>query len=620
MAAPTFKQWLAAANGQRDLAAQLRGMSDSEQHVVYKAVIANDLSKDPNAHPGDPGLAGAVQGNASNNLLDYTQKAIQDYQKAKSNPNPATVPDAIAPTPEGKQNIADAEAAVKAAPAGAQKSAAQQKTDQLISTKGLGSYYPWMTASSKDGQNNPIDLNSGTASAPELSDDYQTKFRLAWNAQHPDNQFSDNASFMQSSDVVEGRATAQAAFEAALNVGSSSQTTYTYTHAALPGGHPGDYTYTPGSTGTAQVDTGAANAAKDGQNGGVPGLDKYMGKILSAASDSSVPWQVLWGVLRARLASSPSTTSGSGLFNLDATTAGAADTPESQIDYLARQLKAGYDQTNDWAFAALYTDNPASAMQLFQTGHSAPGRAQQDGIYVGAVFGGAPSAGGLSPGTVSLFKLGFGQQGQDAGHARLDLIQQQTGGSGSTQGGPGSGAGPTINLPDMDMLTQLAATTIQQYLFRAPRPGEAEAMAAGMRDASIAAQKVPPSNLALTPQQVLAGATGPAPGQQATAPVIDPQAAMTREVLGGSDAASLYAGAPGGGVGQDATAAHDYASKFQNVQTNMVGDTSDHAALREGMQQGNTDHFSGYLFGNSNDSTTFRQKLYQLASAIGGPS
>lgn len=593
----TFQQWLQATKG-TDLEAALKGMSPSEQQAIYKTVMANDLAKPEhsNAGPGMPADSNSLQTSA-NILLDYTDRAIREYKAFQKKPTALGVPNAVAPTAAGKQAIASAQASKNAAPA-SQKQSGQAAVDNFLSGAGSGGWYPWMDSAAVDSNGHPLGLYGPDASSKTLSQDQQTQFREAWNAAHPDAQWADNASFMQSRTVVEGRSEAQAAFAAAFQTGNSETATYRYQQRVPANAHPGDIDR---GTGTVTVEGGFAQQAGDALKGGVPALDKYMGNIVGAAQAAGVPWQVLWGVLRARLNSTPNQGSGIGLFNLDASTAGSASSPEDQIEYLAHQIKAGYNETGDWAFAALYTDSPQSALELFQTGHSSQGRTVQDGQYVGSVFGGSTAAGGQGTNSISLYQIGFGQSGQDASHTRTDLIQQQAGGSGV------SGSGPTINLPDMNALTQQATQLIQQYLFRAPNPGEAEAMAASMRDSIVGAQQQVATG-GLTPEQQIKEGMTPT-GKLQDNP--DTVADMTAQIQQGQDYRSLYAHK--GGLTEA-----DYAGQYKNVEQQMTGSNTDTNALREGMQGGNVDAFSGYLFGNSNSQTSFRQRLYQIAQGVAG--
>lgn len=582
MAKYSFDQWKKDLAG-TDIEARLKGMSDSEQRAVFKLVE----TKSPDQALANPRTSSTLK---RQYILTTTNQSIDTWKQFQNNPTPHGVPDAVASTASGKQAVAQAQAAKNAAPS-AQKSQGQQGLDNFLNGAGSGGWYPWMDSAAVDSAGHPLGIYGPDASSKVLSPDQQRQFMEAWNAQHPDNTWTDPAAFMQNRVIVEGRAEAQAAFAAAFKTGNAETATYQY---KMQGNQGTGYQ-------NVTVDGNFAHQASDALHGGVPALDKYMGNIIGAAQSAGVPWQILWGVLRARLNSTPNQSSGAGLFNLDPATAGLAASPEDQIEYLARQIKTGYDQTGDWAFAALYTDNPASALQLFQTGHSAPGRVMQDGQYVGSVFGGSTAAGGQGTNAVSLYQLGFGQSGQDASHTRTDLIQQQAGGSGAT------GTGPTINLPDMNALTQQATQLIQQYLFRAPQPGEAEAMAASMRDSIVGAQQQVATG-GLTPEQQIKEGMTPAGKIQANP---DPVADMTAQIQQGQDYQSLYAHK--GGLTEA-----DYAGQFKNVEQQMTGQASDTNALREGMQGGNVDAFSGYLFGNSNAQTSFRQRLYQIAQGVAG--
>lgn len=586
-AAPAFAKWKSTL-GDSTWGVKLKGLSPSEQQSVYKIFVA-EFSK------------------SNGDLPQSSAAAVMQFEAFKKNPTPASVPDAIASTPAGKTAIASATSQANAAAGTTAAPKANSFLAGLNDSGGLGNWFPWMDASAvrSDGQGE-IDLFGPDANSKQLSDAQITQFRNAWNQANPSRTYADNQHFMSDQNVVQGSGPAQAAFEAAFNTGPSAQANYTL--QVGQGRSKLEDVNVQGGFGTRQVSTqaawvAAANNANGQTGGGTPALGKYMGEILADAQDNRVPWQVLWGVLRARLSAMPNQSTGTGLFNLDPSTAGSITDPLTQISYLAKQLKAGFDQTGDWAFAALYTDNPQSALQLYHTGHSNPGRALKDGQYVASVLGGPASAGGAGTNSVSVFQLGFGQEGQDANYLRPELIQNQAGGTGS------NGTSPSITLPDMSLLTQNADAMIRQYFFRAPNPGEAEALAGTMRDAIVQSQQQVTTPGA-TPEQVIQGGLSAVP--KITQKAADPAAAGLAQLQSEPEYQSLYG--KEGPLG-----AADYAQEFKNIEGTMLGDpNADPTALREGMQGGNPDQFAGFLAGNEMGNASFRQRLYQVGQSMAG--
>lgn len=192
-------------------------------------------------------------------------------------------------------------------------------------------------------------------------------------------------------------------------------------------------------------------ALNDSQGKAEPFLDT----IIQAAAQRGIPWQVLYGVVRAE-------------FNFDGAQMrragrdpvggrmGAEEgaNPTRTIVQLSLDLAKLYERYGDWALAALAHKHPESAQHIFESadGSSAPGRAMLDTQWVSKVFSGLDALG-----------LDVNEM------AGVSLFAQ-----GGAKGAGGGGASNPFNRPDPAAVREQARTYLRQLFFREPTDAELE--------------------------------------------------------------------------------------------------------------------------------------------------
>lgn len=178
---------------------------------------------------------------------------------------------------------------------------------------------------------------------------------------------------------------------------------------------------------------------------------RILDKIFEEALRHNVPWQVLWGILRAetnfKIDAVGDGGDGFGIaqINLPAQTAvtkAQALDWRFSIAWTASKLREGFNKFGDWSLAALAHNSPAAAASLKSTGQSRTGRAVRDQDYIAKVFG----LDGRSPGP-SLLTLGF-----DMNDTLLDPIISQDG---------SGGAGNAVVIPDPVLVRQQVRDFLQ---------------------------------------------------------------------------------------------------------------------------------------------------------------
>lgn len=198
-----------------------------------------------------------------------------------------------------------------------------------------------------------------------------------------------------------------------------------------------------------------------------PGFSPYVRETILAAQRHNVPWQLVYGIIRAESDWNPSAVGDHGQShglaqiympaNPGWTPAMARD-PKRAIEETARRLAEHYYNTEttdgsglrNWELAVLAHNCPACARTLYESGQSMSGRGPADQSYISRVFGGEGS--GHNP----LTSMGF---------------------DGTIIGLPNEGAGAAgsaITLPDRVSVKQSAEDYIRQWFLREPVPGEAE--------------------------------------------------------------------------------------------------------------------------------------------------
>lgn len=214
--------------------------------------------------------------------------------------------------------------------------------------------------------------------------------------------------------------------------------------------------------------------------------DQYLSYVARLATQAGVPWQLAWGVIRARsnwdVGYRSRDGSEVGLAGINVRGASGVSTDEARnpafaIRWVVQQLASAYQQTGNWALAALSTQDPAAASYARQHGASAPGRARSDQVYLGRVFGGAwASKAGLGDNYVGLYEqLDYGLLENEA-NTLLEPIFDQT--------GAGSGR-EVVSLPDPATLRETATDQFREWFLREPTQQELDRFVAGMTDVVI---------------------------------------------------------------------------------------------------------------------------------------
>lgn len=521
---------------------------------VGVATNAPTLKTGYDPYTGKPATAAPAPGTNSGGLDDAATAKRKNSQPGK---NSATV-------------AALAQGYEKDVVAG-NKSAAAEKLNLINQATGAilgkGKYLSWMSTYGAQGGN--IDPKTG------LSDKQITKWREQYN-QDTGSHFTSNDQFLNNENIVMGRGPARTSFETALNIGDGESTKFDYHGTAVSGN-------------TAQL-----AMATDPLKGGYKAATPYMRTILSAAAIYKVPWQVIYGVIRAASGFNPGAADG---FTGTHTNSGHPLNSEGQIVDLARQLAANFKDLGDWSLAALAGKDPNAAMTWRHTGQSS-GSGVQDAEYLDAVFGG-----GSGSRFLDIQQLGF----SDWRHAHPEVVINAPG------SGSGGGSTTTINAPDPAELREQARETIRSLLFREPTGAEIDAMASRMRSAVIASQQ--PSTSAATAQgnlfaQIYDGAPSPTSTNRTVQgpDQVNPAADFREQLLNSPEGKSLYAHNPG-------LSPEDYAGQYANIAQDVLGQAN-LPGQRLGMQSGSFDTERGYLMGAGQNSYTFRQKLWQVAQQV----
>lgn len=339
-----------------------------------------------------------------------------------------------------------------------------------------------------------------------------------------------------------------------------------------------------------------------------PGFLPHIQKVAIAAEESGVPWQVIFGVIRAMSNWDPGKVSRLGAPPAAAgTTAGSASNRESESDtaaaegpaprdtpggikHIAEMLDAYFEELGDWGLAVMAMEDPEAARELKATGRTSNLKAFK--FIQKAMFGpnGQPNS------ETSLVSLGWDTDGFDL--EAYEAVQRQV----------GAGGAKPVQLPDRESIAQQVRGFFKNLLLRDASDQEVNGFITLIEGQIIAAQQLAdqgagnPYDLTVKP-----------PGERQTVRDVDPQAQLEAHIRGTDEFKRLYAAKPSWmEEGQ-------YTGQIASQAGGLLGRPPDDEALRVGMESGGGQALDSFILARDTEKTTsLRERLYAASKILNG--